>query len=233
MTAGSLRKTICILANSFKHCGRCVAGIEAKWMRSSWELSENWIRPLSHRPEGEINFKESLLNTKKQPSVLDIVDIELSKPADVAGQPENWLINPNSTWVYRGTMPREVLLKSIETPSDLWLEYPNNPLYPARVSTEFIKKHKSPSLYLIKAKHLQLCIEEHQGKKKMRAKFYYRSMMYNLALTDPRMQSRFFPYFPNNPVETIDNGPAPNSMLCISLAPEWNKKHHKLVAAVI
>jgi hypothetical protein len=176
---------------------------------------------------------ESFLDNKVQPSVLDVIDIHLLKPAKVAGQPEDWLIAPDYTWNYRGTLPKEELSKAIETPPNLWLEYPKNPFYPDRVSPEYVKKHNLPSLYLIKVSHLQIVIEERQCQKKRRAKFNYCGISYNLSLTDPEMQTRFFPNFPHVPTGTVANGPAPDSILCVSLAPEWNGKHYKLIAAVI
>jgi len=229
-----LRKTICILANSIKHSDRCIAGVEVEELSDgNWNLSNKWIRPVGNRENHAVNISESLLSNKLQPSVLDVVDIHILKPADVAGQPEDWLIAPNCTWNYRGTLPREELTKAIESPDNLWLEYPHNPFSPDRVSPEFVKKHNLPSLYLIKANDLQIVIEERQCEKKRRAKFTYRGISYNLALTDPEVQTKFFPNFPRVPTGTIANGPAPDSMLCVSLAPEWNGKHYKLIAAVI
>jgi hypothetical protein len=222
------------LANSIKHSDRCIAGVEVeKLPDGKWKLSNNWIRPVSNREKNAINAKESCLDNNSQPSVLDIIEISLSKSANVAGQPEDWIIDPISIWKYLGRIPRESLNSIIESPKNLWLEYPHNPFSPDRVSPDFVKKHVLPSLYLIKSKDLQIAIAEKWSQKKRRAIFTYQGIRYDLALTDPEIQRKFFSGFPLVPTGPIAKGPAPDSILCVSLAPEWNGKHYKLIAAVI
>lgn len=229
-------KSICILANSIKFSGRCIAGMEVQQTdNGKWRLLKNWIRPLSHRDGGEIGLSESRLDNGEQPSVLDIIDVPLQEKAHVAGQPEDWLIEGNRTWTYRGRFGGGVLEKLVEAPGDLWLEFPHRS---DRVSPQYLGVHKLPSLYLIRPNNLSICIDEftdYNGtvKKKRRAHFDYGGPHYNLALTDPEMQDHYFPAFPNVPTGVLENGPSPDSFICTSLAPEFQGYHYKLVAAII
>lgn len=229
-------KTLCILANSIKFSGRCIAGMEVELTDDGkWHLARNWIRPLSQREGGEINSLESRLNNNRQPAILDLVEIPLVAPAQIEGQPEDWFIERNSPWNYRGRFAPDVLGRLLEDPENLWLEFPHQS---DRVSPAFLRKHRLPSLYLIQASDLRIAITEFvddsgQTKKKRRARFCHEGVNYDLALTDPEMQRQYFPDFPRTDAGTIADGPDPDSILCVSLAPEFRGHHYKLVAGVI
>lgn len=200
-----------------------------------WRLSKNWIRPLSHREGGEINSIESRLSNNRQPRILDLVEVPLQAPARVEGQPEDWLIQQNSRWTYRGRFAPDVLARLLEEPENLWLEFPHRS---DRVSPDFLRQHGLPSLYLIQCSALRLFITEFvndlgQTLKKRRARFRHNGANYDLALTDPEMQWRYFPDFPHTNAGEIAGGPDPDSILCVSLAPEFKGRHYKLVAGVI
>ena len=95
-----------------------------------------------------------------------------------------------------------------------------------------------PSLYLIQSADLRLAITEFvddsgHTKKKRRARFRHNGVDYDLALTDPEMQRQYFPDFPHTNAGEIADGPDPDSILCVSLAPEFMGHHYKLVAGVI
>jgi hypothetical protein len=206
---------------------------------SRLRLTRHWIRPISLREKGEINRIESRTQTDvgtKQPAILDVIDIPLGRKAQVAGQPEDWYIDPKQNWRFRGTVKKEGLSKLVQTPSNLWLE---NRLRPDRVSPTYLFINKSPSLYLINATNFRIEITETADfntgllKKKRRGKFSYNGINYDFALTDPVMQSVYFPSFPNVNVGILKPGPPLNCRLCISLAPDFNGYHYKLVAAVI
>lgn len=228
-------KTICILANSIKFSERCIAGMEVNPTDDGkWRLSKNWIRPLSHREGGAINPTESRLNTNRQPELLDLVEIPLEGPAQVEGQPEDWLIHQNASWTYRGRFAPGVLSHLLEEPENLWLEFPDRS---DRVSPSFLREHRLPSLYLIRGANLRLAITDFiddfgRSKKKRRARFCHNGVHYDLALTDPMMQQRYFNDFPHTAIGEVADGPDPNSVLCVSLAPEFRDHHYKLVAGV-
>lgn len=229
-------KTICILANSIKFGGRCIAGVKVILQPDGkWNLTNNWVRPLGHSKGGELSFLEYRLDNNKSPNILDIVEISLLRPANIQGQPEDWLIDPSRCWIYRGYFPSSVAAQLVESPPNLWLE---SILRNDRVSADYIQKHQLPSLYLIRPQQLEIAITEFiddqgQSKKKRRARFIYNQARYDLALTDPLVQQKYFPNFPSVSVGPLATGPARDSILCVSLAPEFNGYHYKLAAAII
>lgn len=201
--------------------------------------TRKWIRPISSRTGGEINSVESRLSNKPGPghlSVLDVIDLHVQEPAAIPGQPEDWYIDPQKPWRYRGSVDRRAIEELVESPPHLWLE---SRWRADRVSPEYLQRHGLPSLYLIQASSLRIIIREISDPmtgrtvKKRRAQFRYRGFDYDLALTDPVIQSQFFPSFPNVQAGVVDPGPSESSLLCVSLAPEFNGYHYKLVASVI
>ena len=73
-----MEKYFVCLANSYKHGGRCIAGVEVEWIHEHWRIVRNeygcpkWIRPLSRQTgTGEIP-KELALNFM----TLEIVKLE-------------------------------------------------------------------------------------------------------------------------------------------------------------
>jgi len=77
-------------------------------------------------------------------------------------------------------------------------------------------------------------IYDGREQKRRRGKFLYNGVNYDLAITDPEIDSKYFSPFPS-----IDDGikqipmDAKKCLLCISLAPEFNGYHFKLIAKVI
>lgn len=232
-------KTICILANSIKFGGRCVAGMELVQNNGNLELTRNWVRPIGLRRNGELQDSESCVKDGSrniQPAPLDIVEIPLRQPAHEAAQPENWLIDPNKKWVRKGTLDEKQLASLAQSPTSLWLE---NAYKPDRVTPDFVLQNRLPSLYLVPVQNFRIEIVEApvfgsgQLKKKRRAHFQYREKRYDLALTDPVMQSKFFPAFPNVSLGHVTPGPNADCTICVSLAPKYFGYHYKLVAAVL
>lgn len=88
-------KRIVILANSKKHLGSCIAGVEL--------ATGNWIRPVSDRPDEEVSADEQRLVDGMFPRPLDVVDVPLLTPHPVGHQPENWRLDPQGKWTKIGT----------------------------------------------------------------------------------------------------------------------------------
>jgi hypothetical protein len=70
--------------------------------------------------------------------------------------------------------------------------------------------------------------------KRRRGKFIYNGIKYDLAITDPEIDRKYFRPFPiiDDEIKQITLDPN-KCLLCISLAPEFNGYHYKLVATVI
>ena len=81
-----MRKTILCLANSYKHGGRCVAGVC---------LDDGvWIRLRGAAPDGSLNVSESVLDDGSEPRLLDLIEVELHYPIPTDAHPEDWQIAP-------------------------------------------------------------------------------------------------------------------------------------------
>jgi hypothetical protein len=84
------------LAVSRKMNGYCIAGIDMD--------SGKWIRPVSAHSHGElwnpeVMVKEHGVKNPRPMRPLDIVQLRFSKYVGNAGQPENWMLDPNSAVV--------------------------------------------------------------------------------------------------------------------------------------
>ena len=76
------------LANSWKHGGRCVAGI----------LDDgSWIRPVSAAGDGGLEASVCRLDSGRAVDALDVVEIALAEPSPLPHQPENWTV-ADETW---------------------------------------------------------------------------------------------------------------------------------------
>ena len=96
--------TIICLANSYKHNGRCIAGLN--------EVSQ-WVRPLSPSKKRAID-KETRIIEGSEPQILDILEIPLHAHGPVEGcQPENKLLKTGQ-WKRVGQVTTKDLLKYCE-----------------------------------------------------------------------------------------------------------------------
>src|SRR5690242_19596914 len=108
-------KTIICLANSRKHHGRCIAGIELVDSRSG-----DWVRPVSARPSHEVSEEERNYEDGSGPQVLHVVDVPVLRYEPHEYQTENWLLDPEYYWVKRGHVEWEDLDDLESDPSPLW-----------------------------------------------------------------------------------------------------------------
>ena len=81
-----MRKTILCLANSYKHGGRCVAGVC---------LDDGvWIRLRGAAVDGSLDAHESVLDDGSEPRLLDVIEVELHYALPSDAHPEDWQIAP-------------------------------------------------------------------------------------------------------------------------------------------
>ncbi len=52
-------------------------------------------------------------------------------------------------------------------------------------------------------------------------------------MTDPIASQKYFPNWPNTPNERVEPNQSSDVLICVSLTPEFNGYHYKVVAAVI
>jgi hypothetical protein len=83
------------------------------------------------------------------------------------------------------------------------------------------------SLLLIAPDHLRIFVDQWDGKKKFRARFTYRTIDYDLSLTDPIYRSRYA----RKALGEYEL--AQPAYLCISLGEPFGTDVYKLVASII
>ena len=78
------------LANSWKHGGRCVAGVLLSDM--------SWIRPVSDTEDGSLSESACQLDVGRAVRPLDVVRLRVRGPEPRPHQPENWIVTDDQ-WV--------------------------------------------------------------------------------------------------------------------------------------
>jgi len=126
-----------------------------------------------------------------------------------------------------------------EFPDDLWLESKS---HADRATSPFLKRrHNHQSLYLVGPIDLriELSYEHNQYKnkdqKRTRARFFYRGQEYQMNLTDPEFTTRFCTMYPALGARALVVRPPykDDCLICVSLTPEFNGYHYKVVAAIM
>lgn len=231
------KKKFVVLSKSIKYGQNCVAGREINHNESELTLGP-WIRPVSDHDKGAVSTLEIMLKDGGLPHFLDIIEIEVDRNENNPIQPENWLIE-KKRWKKTGRIDVDSVFKHfIERPANLW---EGSFCQPDRISTdEYIRSEYNSSLCIIKPEtfSMEICVifNEFEGReqKRRRGKFLYNGVNYDLAITDPEIDRKYFRHFPG-----IDDGikqitmDVEKCLLCISLTPEFNGYHYKLIATVI
>lgn len=216
-TSISYRRAV-ILANSWKHApGRCIAGREIAYSAHSLGTPGNWIRPVSNFGEGELYANHCLTSDGGPIALLDIFDIPVIAKCTDPLQPENWLVASGIAWQRVSTWPSASLNVLLETPAGLW---PQSGCRPDRVTSAHLRGNPpAQSIYLIP---LETCsiLPDGWSAGRYRLWFTYTGGPYNLKITDPAIAP-----------STALGGTSPIAAT-ISLAPEFNGHHFKLVAAI-
>jgi hypothetical protein len=235
-----MKKTFLVLANSIRSGCRCIGGREML-QKDGNRYYGPWIRPVSQQGAGEVRTLESMCADGRQPAVLDVVEVTLTAKQDCPHQPENYLIDPSCRWQKIGTIPANSLASIEERPAHLWLQ-PGGRIDRIHSSMAVGSLNPFQSLYLIRPTNLQFRIwEAHDDfrggpHKNRRAVFSYAGTEYNLPITDPTMDARYFQPFPalNQPQKDIVPRNPANCLLVASLAaPFKDGYHYKVVATVL
>lgn len=233
-------RTILVLANSIKYYpGRCIAGREVAMQGGRYRLGR-WVRPVTNHSHGELSPGEATCTDGGQPAVGDIVRVPASEPAADPLQPENWFIAPGERWTKIAGRQHEAVRGQLEErPDDLWLE---EGLETDRMRHEtLLARPPACSIQIIRPKELRVAFwtehSEYDGKdhRKHRARFWYRAMPYDLSLTDPVASSVFgrrCPKLGEEPIVVPISGRY-DPLICVSLAPDFNGFHYKVVATVL
>ena len=220
-----LQKTLICLAVSKKYRGYCVAGKE---MYN--EGNPTWIRPVSSKRMGELNFATIQLKNGDTPCLLDVIKLTVKKPFPHFYQAENYLIDRSRPWEKIGQSQILEMPDLCDTVEKLWENGHHsvngkNDKIPIEIANEKCEF----SLVLIKPIELRLLLSSGLTyKKKIRAEFFYNGITYNFSVTDTIVEKEY--------VERPD-GCYPINVkdiyLCISLGEPLEGFCYKLVAGVI
>jgi hypothetical protein len=185
MTAAE-RKVIVCLANSRKHYGRCVAGIELVDRRPN-----GWIRPVGSRQTGEVSEYERRYEDGSDPEVLDIISVPVVEPTPDGYQVENWTLSAGDYWIRDGRVGWEHLARLESPRAALWPSEDPSTFNGAndRVSVDIADSLRD-SLRLIRVEDLQLRVfapgrDYGNPKSWVQARFVYLGKHHGLWVTDP------------------------------------------------
>ncbi len=172
---------ICCLANSRKHGGKCVAGINL--------ATGQWVRPVAEAGDGRLSYLQTLLeHTGREPRVLDLIRIPLARTRPAKHQPENILIAPGRWQLAHRPQTREEFHARYLT---LHPYLAREPLLFGSVedrvpASQFETVQAPYSLLLIQPESLTWQISQSpRGTRQTRALFRYQQQSYALSVTDP------------------------------------------------
>ena len=232
-------KRIVILANSIKNQNRCIAGRELWYSRGVHRVGP-WVRPVTDVGKGEIALDQSALPDGSQPTVMDIIDVPLLEHANDPTQPENWRLATDKPWRRVTTVPAVPVELLREEPANLWIEFNQET---DRISAAAVAASgRSNSLVLIRPRHFRLVARTEKGgakgfdRRRRRAVFEYGHDRYNLSVTDPTIDARYFTPFPlpHEGPRKVEGPGGDNCLICVSRTPVYEDGcHYKVVATVI
>ena len=210
------------LANSYKHGGRCIAGVEVV-PKSEGQMSiarhndgrPCWIRPVSMAENGEIPI--SLAQGIKVLSLVKLIDVV---PCPDKAHTEDVHCSRIESCPNNFEYDEEFLSQLVD-PVHQSVFYFRGKAIPATMINRL-----DYSLMLIHPEKASAYIDEEREKSKYRMKFTYYGSNYDFPITDPC----FLETFKKNPQRYADlNG----VYLTLSLGLEFEGFHFKLVAAVL
>lgn len=221
-------KLIVCLANSRKHNGRCIAGVEIVD-----RLPGEWVRPVSDRPGAEVSEDERQYPDGSDPRVLDVLELPLLDSAPDGYQAENWLLDPDSYWVRKGRVTWEQLAGFEDDEEPLWPDDASSTYHGVndRVQASRADRFEN-SLRLIRVADLTIHVFApsaafNNPKRRVQGDFTYVGMPYRVWVTDPVVEQHYLA----QPDGTYDIG---DCFLTMSLGERADDGYcYKLIAAVI
>lgn len=191
-----------------------------------------WIRPVSPRPTQEISLEERRYKDGRNPSLLDIIAIQMKSPQPQRHQHENHLIDTDCYWVKQGTVAWQDLQAAVEDPGGpLWFNgyssyHGQNDRVPEGSLDGLFR-----SLYLVRPEQLKLVVAPEGGdfgppRRRVRGRFNLCGHPYGIVVTDPHREFDFL---------ARDDGeyPVGEALLCVSLGEVFHGYAYKLAASVI
>lgn len=176
-------KLILCLANSYKHGGRCIAGIEVSLQEGKLSIKKSsfgipiWIRPVSHSAAGEVPLSDAI-----GIKVLSVVKIINASYAGSGSHSEDYYYN--KLQLLDTLNPSDEFLKKY---TDTWHNYIFGNR--GRALTPDAFQDGDYSLMLIRTEGSEIYLDKRYTPKP-RIKFYYNGNEYDFPITDPEYLNR-------------------------------------------
>lgn len=210
------------LANSYKHGGRCIAGVEVLWDGEKSKVvrdksgTAKWIRPISKETTtGEIpNHQASLIN------VLDVVRLEGVVPCPSHAQQENVYFQAMTFTGKHYAITSQLLQRFMD-------EKHRHVFYNfGKAVLPFDYRQGSHSILLIRVEHAEVYADEgYSGQVRYRISFIYHGHQYDFPITDPCYQTELR-------LGQRATGQKGTMFITCSLGLEYEGAHFKLAATV-
>jgi hypothetical protein len=225
-----MRRTIVCLANSYKHGGRCVAGICLENLE--------WIRLRAREGDGSLSPHDyTLAEGHGEVRLLDVFEVDLHYAVPSDCHPEDWVTAPSSWNLVERPCSEKSWRKVAAT-----VEKRGTLLggYSDRVWASVLRHRPAvASLALVCPTEIWWWVREDRGKTKYRALFRRDNITYDLAVTDPRWldQLKLLPVGIHS--HRLLAGETNQTWLTVSLSEAFapggdgGEAHFRIVAAVI
>ena len=217
-------KEIVCLANSRKHGGTCVAGIDLRGTRK-----RSWVRPVSARDGHAVSLEERRFADGGDLEPLDIIRVPLLSAKPWIHQTENWLLDPRQRWVKVGEWPPGDVGLLEDHPADLWGTGDSSGKGRNDRIAETAAARLAGSLAFVRVDDLRIRVYDGgfgQVKREVRAIFDYQGVIHNLKVTDPAYERHYLRK--RDGIYNLEDG-----RLTVSLAEPFDGFCYKLVAAII
>ncbi len=226
MSIKGYNKTIICLANTRRHQGSCISGLEY----SDGHFGK-WIRPVSQRQSREISDRDQKMKDGTYPKIGDIITIPMLEPLPYYYQTENHLIDTEYYWERVGSVTWDTIANLVEEPNGpLWLNsFRSYNGINDRVP-ESLAKELDRSLYLIRPETCQIQVlvegaEFNASKQRVRVYFRCSGFNYKLIITDRQVEDIY---------RAKGNGryKIEKAVLSISLGEVYKEYAYKLAALI-
>jgi hypothetical protein len=219
--------TLLCLANSRKTSGRCIAG---KIIQDGQVGA--WVRPISNRATSELSEEERRFENGRDPSVLDIVQVEMLGASAHAYQTENHIINDAYYWSFIRRATNQEILAAIDVSAGtLWGTSSSSYSGVNDRIEVFAAPQFASTLCFISVPSLQIRVSAEGArfgnmKRNVRGRFTYNGQQYFLMITDPVIERHYL----DGQDGLFEVG---RRLLCISLGDAYEGYAYKLIAGIV